>query len=249
MTQLESYASALLSLATVQGVSATNPTLYKVVTGSDKTIIVSFNEPVGLTLPINVLWLVADPLNAQYGKILRRSSKLSTAPYTYTWSLVTDYNDVINTVQTYDAADTPEPVIVSLSGGQLNAALKPRVSTSYASTEVIPASDVDRRIGILRTLLLGYYNNLNTRELYDDKRIRNLLISVANLQATAAYLFNQNISAESWVVNHGLNTTSPEVTIWINNELVQADSVNIVDSNTVVIYFSMPVQGSVSVRA
>ena len=251
MTQLESYASALLSLATIQGVSSSNPTVYKIVTGSDKSIIVSFTEPVGLVLPLNVLWLVADPASANYTKILRRVSKLTTAPYTYTWTQVTDYNDALNTAQVYDAADTPEPVIVSLSGGQLTAALKPRVSTTYASTEVIPASDVDRRVASVKTTLLSMYSNLNTRELYDDKRIRNLLVSVANLQAitSASFLYSQESASDAWVVPHGLNTLTPEVAIWVGGELVQADTVTTVDSNTIAIYFSVSVAGAVSVRA
>ena len=81
MTQLESYASALMSLATIQGLSSTNPVMYKVVTGSDKTILVSYSEPVGLVLPLNVLWLVADPASTNYSKVLRRTSKTAAIPY------------------------------------------------------------------------------------------------------------------------------------------------------------------------
>jgi hypothetical protein len=249
MTQLESYASALLSLATVQGVSSTNPMLYKVVTGSDKSIIVSYAEPVGLTLPLNVLWLIADPASSSYQKILRRTSKLTTAPYTYSWSLVTDYDDAMTTAQYFDSSDTPEPVVISLSGGQLTGALKPRTASPYLATEIIPASDVDRRVGLAKTMLLGMYNNLNTREVYDDKRIRNLSLSVANLQSSAAYIHVQDASSADWVISHGLNTTTPEVAIWINGELVQADTVSTVDANTLAIYFSVAVAGSVSVRA
>ena len=249
MTQLESYASALMSLATIQGLSSTNPVMYKVVTGSDKTILVSYSEPVGLVLPLNVLWLVADPASTNYSKVLRRTSKTAAIPYTYTWSIVTDYNDLLNTAQYYDALDTPEPVIVSLSGGQLTAALRPRVTSPYDATEVIPASDVDRRVSSVKTTLLGMYNNLNTRELYDDKRIKNLLASVANLQASAAFVHLQSIASDSWVITHGLNTVTPEVAVWIDNELVQADSIVTVDSNTVAVYFLSSVLGSASVRA
>ncbi len=250
MTQLESYISALLNLAQVQGVTSTNPILYKVVTGSDKMIVVSFTEPAGLTLPLNVLWLVADSSSSNYSKILRRTSKTYSGTYANTWTETTDYSDVITTTQYYASEDTPEPVVISMSGGQLTQALYPRVATSYASTEVVPKSTLDTSINTVRTLLLNYYANLNKREVFDDTRIRSLIASVANLTSVkASFIYSQASDSDSWVVAHGLDSAAPEVSIWIDNELVMADTVEVIDSNTLVVHFSSPVQGIVSVRA
>lgn len=253
MSQLDSYRSALLNLAEVQGVSALNPITYKVVTGSDKLVFVSYSQPSPLlVLPLNVIWLDANPISTTYGQLFRRVYSYNVDHYDFGFDLITDYSDLLYTVQIYDQAQMPEPVVVSLSGGQLTQALKPRVSASYAQTEVVPLSVVDQKVTAFRQSIMSLYQGLNSRELYDDKRIRDLVIGLTNLQSTITggntYTHNQQIARASWVVNHGLKTMAPEVSIWVEDELVMADEVTCVDQNSVVIYFSYAVSGLATVR-
>lgn len=244
--QLPSYASALLNLATIQGVSLSNPIVYKVTVGSDRHIIVSYNEPYNLVLPLNVAWLLADPTSGNYGKIFRRQSKEAGSGFIQTWTEITSYDDLMNTNQYYDAADTPQPVIVSLTGGQLTQPLLPRVSSTYDSKEVIPQSVLDQKMASFRQSQLVMYSNMNNRELFDDKRIRELMNRVLLLETGASGTFThiQELESDTWVINHGLNTMSPGITLWVNKETILCDTIEAIDENNVLVSFSLPLSGA-----
>lgn len=91
MSNLTSYAQNLYNLALLQGVTADNPQIFKVSISVDCVICCAFAEPVALLLPMNGLWLCADPDSSRFLKIYQRQSKIADAVNNtqHTWAEVT----------------------------------------------------------------------------------------------------------------------------------------------------------------
>lgn len=89
-------------------VKRVNPTL-----SFSYTVVVSSLEPIDQVLPLNVIWLCMDKSDVNYKKFLQRQSKLSTAPYRYTWIEVTSLAQ-FNQAQYY-AIEDKEPQTVSVA--------------------------------------------------------------------------------------------------------------------------------------
>lgn len=224
MSQLTSYASNLNELAVLQGVAPGNPQIFKVNHVSDCVICVSHEEPTTILMPINGLWLCSAPASASYLKVYRRVSKTADAANgtAHTWTEVTDFTNLFET-QFWAAEDLPQPIIISNSGGQLSGKLIPRTVASYDDDEVIPKSAVDKSITTLRNGFFTMYNNMNTRVLYNDERIRKLMTRADEMQAQIANLptlqvqigvWVQETEANKWYVNHMFGSTAVYVLCW-----------------------------------
>ncbi len=72
------------------------------------------------------------------------------------------------------------------------------------------------------------------------------VIQVAGAQGGAAvgYEYVQSTPGSVWTINHNRNTRRVQCSIWdANDEMIIADIVKIVDSNTVRVTFNAPVDG------
>lgn len=172
MSKLSDYLDTLVDLAVQQGHSSTNDIVYRL--APDVILILAYKEPDRI-FPLNGLWLITDPASASYKHLLRRSSKTATSPYANTWSEVTDYDDALTTVQTWDSADLPTPQILSGKGGQLLGKVLARTgATTYDANELVPKSYTDGVRTAMNTSFFTMFNNLNARVNVNVSDIRTL---------------------------------------------------------------------------
>ena len=173
MSKLTDYVDLLISMSTAQGLSSSNSVMMQPKSGN--FIIVSYKEPTDRIFPLNGLWVIGDPASASYKKMLRRSSKTATSPYQFTWSEVTDFDDMMNTVQAYADEDLPVPVIVSGKGGKLLGKLLVRDgATTFDSNELTPKSYTDGVRTAMNTSFFTMFNNMNQRVNINTSDIRTL---------------------------------------------------------------------------
>jgi hypothetical protein len=224
MSQLSSYASNLNELAILQGVTSGNPQIFKVNHVSDCVVCVAHEEPTTVLMPIDGLWLCSDSSSPRYLKIYRRVSKTPDAANgtAYTWLEVTDFSTLFDT-QSWAAEDLPQPIIITNSGGQLSGKLVPRQVATYDTDEVVPKSVIDKGITTLRNGFFTMYNNMNTRVLYNDERIRKLMTRADEMQAqingipslqVQIGVWVQETEANKWYINHMFGTTAVYVLCW-----------------------------------
>lgn len=224
MSNLTSYAQNLYNLALLQGVTNANPQIFKVSISVDCVICCAFAEPVDLLLPMNGLWLCADPVSSRFLKIYQRQSKIADAVNNtqHTWSEVTVF-ETLFTAQYWAAEDLPQPIIISNSGGKLSGKLVPRTVSTYDADEVIPQSKVDSKIATMRNGFFTMYTNMNNRVLYDDDRIRALQSKTASMQTvidqlqSSAMLLGgwvQEEASDIWFINHAFGTPNIFIMTW-----------------------------------
>src|SRR5690606_6885365 len=110
---LSDYASSLYAVAKdFRNLSRINPVEIVVEYGGRKfTILVSMVEPVTITVPINVLWLVDVPEHEDFLTFRRRvdSEKYHDKGYRSSWSVIATYEELFAEEQyfTYD----PDPIL------------------------------------------------------------------------------------------------------------------------------------------
>lgn len=186
MSKLTDYVDLLVSMSIAQGLSSSNSVMMQPKSGL--FVIMSYTEPTDRVFPLNGLWVVSDPASASYKKMLRRKSKTATSPYVFTWTEVTDFDDMMNTAQVYADEDLPQPVIVSGKGGQLLGKLRVRAGvTVFDADEVIPKSYTDSVRTAMNNSFFTMFNNMNQRVNINTADIRVL--------KTAQNLFESRISA------------------------------------------------------
>lgn len=255
MSKLTNYLDTITELGMQQGLSASNDVILRV--NPDVLIILSFEEPIDHLFPLNGLWMLADSTNANYKKLYRRTSKTPTAPYQNTWQEVVEYDDMMNTVQTWDAADLPQPVIVSGKGGQLQAPLLPHAAP-YVNAEVIPKSYVDGVRTAMNNSFFTMFNNMNARvnQNLADIRIHAENIDQINVRIDAlmvsqnsvvAKVFQQETEDTIWTLRHEVGIGSGYVVVLgPEGDYVWPDSVNPMaedPTNVLEVTFSAPVSG------
>lgn len=175
-----------------RGLAADHPVivaLNNVDTGyKDVRFVVSHTEPVGITSPLNVMWIVSDPVNADFNKVLRRSSRSNSGTYEHAWSEVLQEPDLYVS-QVWDLPEPEHQVLydhialignphrtrpvdmgaLPTSGGKLTGQLETRTleaGEQYAQTEVFPRSFLESSLGPLRSItnsLMMYFGNLNNQ--------------------------------------------------------------------------------------
>lgn len=160
MSKLTNYVDTLVELGLQQGLSANNDVAYKL--SADVLVIISYDEPTDHVFPLDGVWIVADVSAQNYKQVLKRSSKTPANGLQNTWAAITEYDDLMR-AQQWDASDLPAPVIVSAKGGQLNAALLPRIVSQFLINEAIPRSYADAIKSQLSSGFSVMLNNLNNR--------------------------------------------------------------------------------------
>lgn len=180
MSKLSNYVDTLIELSRQQGLTSSNDVVYRL--APEVVVILSDNEPTDHTFPLNGVWIVSD-INAQnYKSVYKRVSKTPADGFAYTWNLIDDY-DVFMSAQTWDSADLPAPVILSAKGGQMEAALLPRIVTQFLATEAIPRSYADAIKSQLSSGFSVMLNNMNSRVTANTGRTNDLNQKVQLLSA------------------------------------------------------------------
>lgn len=192
--ELEQLIARLFEVAGSKGLSSSNDVtlvLEAPSTYENVQVVVSHNEPYNVTAPLNIVWLVADDQNSQYQKMLKRQSRIATAPYNHTWSELTTLNSVYSPSQIWDIPvpedqdhvdhsnniDNPHRTTaeqinaLNLEGGTMTGPLLPRSDEpvdNFADEEVVPKSwienlvnTVDAKIGGLQQGLAYVLEHLN----------------------------------------------------------------------------------------
>lgn len=257
MSQLTNYVDTLMDLAQQQGLSASNDIAYKL--KSDVIVILSFTEPLTHTFPLNGLWIIANGSSANYKKVMRRTSKTATSPYQNTWVEETDYNTVMNTVQTWDPNDLPAPTIISASGGRVSGKVLVRTgATTFDSDELVPRSYPDALRVSMNNSFFTMFNNMNQRVNSNLSSIRELQTELPLLASRVEVLeegaaqkmrmqvFMQEQPSTVWSLNHGLGQGSgiPFVTDEVG-EILWPETVNPAEGNpdVLLLTFLEPVSG------
>lgn len=108
--KLEKLIQDVENISNIRNLDALNPKVVRLSHPTNRqvtAIVAAHREPHTLVLPLNVTWMVFDPLSTLYRKALRRVSKEPdvVAGTEHTWEVVELYDDVFVT-QYYDDADT-----------------------------------------------------------------------------------------------------------------------------------------------
>lgn len=250
MPSVQGFAASVYNLALESGLQ-NGPLVYQVRAGTDKYVVVSNVEPTELVLPLNILWV---HLENGTPTLLRRVSKEAGSGTLHTWAPETNYDAIFNTENIWAPEDQVVRTTNLVEGGQLTGPLYPVVKDVYEETEVPPVSWVRKFVNGVRNSMMSMYQNMNNRVLYDDQRIRALMLkteeTVARIQVLEGaasnnqHLHTQEMETGVWVIDHGFSRDMI-VTIFVtdgNGDTIWPDRVQR-EGDTHVVYFSLALSG------
>ena len=198
MDPLLEFINQCYSIALSNGLSEDLPVVIEY--GNDEDfpikIVVSNTEPVDLTLPLNVIWIVSNDANVDdYFSALIRSSKDLSSNYDHTWSKASALADITSLSQYYEGNDRfrvgalqavnnlrdenepfPDRYLRLDSNGVLQGSLTVRElsnSQGYGLTEAIPRRTL---VDALNSQTQGFYTilmGMNTRLNAAEQKIAN----------------------------------------------------------------------------
>ena len=191
--KLVTFVDRCLGIATERGLASDKPIVLVVkapTTGEATRIVVSYSEPHDLILPLNVTWIMADSVHADYKKAFKRSSKDAAGGFVHTWGEISTYDEVFIPVQFWDGTDLPQ-VESTVS----------EMTTHMA--EDVPNDDVhggktytDGKIQQIQTGFGSAFSNMNQRVVFNDQRIRDLETARDTHSETIATLELSKISQD-----------------------------------------------------
>lgn len=153
MDELNTLIGRLIQLSYYRAIDKENPIDF--VQQPDKTspetwiIISSFTEPTFAKTPYNVLWLVMDPADLNYGKILRRVTHEATSfNYRSQWDIVTSVSELYSETQYYRPI-VDDPSLYGLDEAAINLDIATDVLIGVARLAPNPNGAPVQPIGIL----------------------------------------------------------------------------------------------------
>ena len=118
------------------------------------TFVVSILEPVGMILPLNVIWLCYDATSGNYKSALKRVSKDADpgGAYTYSWEVLYFYDDIWLD-QAYDAEDSDKLSNAVIPAGATTSTLGLVKLSTPSTTPGMPivVTEEDERLSDPRT--------------------------------------------------------------------------------------------------
>ena len=101
------YVTTVMAIADLRNLSDGKAVVFKIDVGNGNNIlvVVSYTEPDYRQYPFNVIWIPADPISADFEKVLRRYSKTDAGGYQNTWNELTAFADLTSELQYYDTSD------------------------------------------------------------------------------------------------------------------------------------------------
>lgn len=107
MQRLTSYINQVYAIADLRNLARENPipVRYQLENGEILIVVVSHMEPNNVTLPFNVLWIVADPESVDFMKMFRRISAFPEGLYRNTWQQIHTMEQALIEAQYWDLSD------------------------------------------------------------------------------------------------------------------------------------------------
>jgi hypothetical protein len=248
--ELEQLIARLFDVAGSKGLSSTKaislvleaPTSYE-----NTQVVVSFTEPYNVTAPLNIVWLVADSQNVDYGKILKRQSRIASASYSHTWNQLTTYASFFVPPQVWDIPepgdqdhidhsnniDNPHRTTaqqigaLSSEGGDLTGPLTVRTDVpgnDFGANEVVAKSWIQSLVGALETRFGGFsqglsyvINQLNILKTKVNVNHENRILALEGFTDTNGYVHAQSVAEVTWEVAHNLDSSNVLVQVFDNN--------------------------------
>lgn len=208
MSKLTNYVDTLIELARQQGLNETD-IVYRL--APDVILILSDNEPTTHLFPLNGVWVMTDASAPTYKTVYKRVSKTPSAGFSYTWNILSEYDDMM-AVQQWDAQDLPAPSIISGKGGQMEMPLLPRIINTFLANEMIPRSYADSVRTSLSNGFSVMLNNLNSRTTANTGRItemnqtirflENKVDDAINSGSVRGLVLIQENETPLWAFNH-----------------------------------------------
>jgi hypothetical protein len=183
--KLEQLIDRCMEVALGKGLSRENPITLKIaepLKNTNTLIVVSYDEPHDLILPINVTWIDADPSSSDHKVGFKRESKVPAEGFYNTWVEVQTYDQVFSPPQFYSSEDLPVPIYneesqvgaqlaskLDRSGDSMSGPLKSRTleeSENFDLSEMIPrsflVSEMSRQTQGFYSLLTQFNRRLQT---------------------------------------------------------------------------------------
>lgn len=107
MQKLTAYINQAVAVADLRNLAVENPVAlrYQLNNGEVLIVVVSHIEPNNVTVPFNVLWIVANPDSPDFYKMLRRSSAEEHNGYRNTWSEIATLDSMMEELQYWDTSN------------------------------------------------------------------------------------------------------------------------------------------------
>lgn len=238
---VQEYTDHLLEAATAQGLSADNDVFFSPQKGN--IIAITYKEP-DRVLPLNCLWIDADPSSATYKRMRQRFAKTPNQGFKNSWRVVTEM-DQVNSPQFWDTEDLPPPVIISGKGGTLEGPIfTEETKEQFDLYEYINRKYMDAKQKSLSNGFFVTLNGLNGRVSQNTQRIVELEKKLGPVESHNL-TFVQEDKSNEWALQHNLGAGTG-VVICVNEEgqyIWPEKVVRSADPNTLLVSFLQPVSG------
>jgi hypothetical protein len=168
--KLNSFIDRCLSISVDMDIGLDKPVVISVSTDeleSNTRVVLSFTEPYGLKLPLNVVWIVSDPNHLDFRKILKRESKNASNNSVHSWVEVTSLSDVFEPAQFWSQEDLS---YMESSISDMLDHLILKADTDVHGSSAFTIKEIRR----IQSSFGSAYSNLNQTVVYNDARIRDL---------------------------------------------------------------------------
>lgn len=238
---VQEYTESLLNAAIAQGLSAENEVFFSHQKGS--IIAITYKEPERI-LPLNCLWIDADPSSATYKRMRQRFAKVPNQGLKNSWRVVSEM-DQVNAPQFWDTEDLPAPVIISGKGGTLEGPIfTEETKEQFELYEYINRKYMDAKQSSLSNGFYVLFNSLNGRVNANTTRIAAIEERLGPVQSQTLAFVQENPSNE-WALQHNLGVGNG-VVVCTNEEgqyVWPEKVVRSADPNTLLVSFLQPVAG------
>lgn len=104
MMLLSDYVRQAMAIADYRNLAWENPIPLEIplANGEAFIVVVAHLEPNNVTLPFNVIWIVADPKSEHYQKVLRRYSAVAANGFRNSWTEIDTYEEMVAEPQFWD---------------------------------------------------------------------------------------------------------------------------------------------------
>ncbi len=239
---VQEYSESLVNAAKAQGLSNENDVFFSPAQGN--IIAITYKEPERI-LPLNTLWIDADPSSATYMRMRQRFAKTPNQGFQNSWRVVQDMEQV-NVPQFWDTEDLPPPMIISGKGGVLDGNIYTKEDKEqFELYEYINRKYADGRQQQLSNGFFVQFNSMNGRVLQNAKEIREIKDRLGPV-ASVSLTFVQTEKKLEWALEHGLGAgTGIAICVDEGGQYVWPEKVVAsADPNTLLVSFLQPQSGT-----
>lgn len=244
-SNLINFVDRCLGIATVRQLDASNDVIIKIAnpdgTEGEFLVVCSYDEPTGI-LPLNVLWIDADPASSDYKQVYQRLSKDPVSGYDNTWQEINTTAEAFGTNQYYDADDLPtvESAISDINAHILKVGPDdPHGMVGY----------VQQKVGKLESDMFSFMLFVNSKVDTNKQKISELELGQRSVSdrvtvleerpSVPRYIHTQEEPQKEWLIEHNLGSNAL-MTKFIDaeGELILPDFEDTSDENIMLVSFS-----------